>query len=448
MDKILVRTYIHVNHILKKMRERSLFLISLTVIILTVDAVISNTADFITEGITSIYGVTLFFAIIWGNAFLQNLILHFIQKNVEKILAAKYLNSLHKLVRTIQWVLIVLTTVVGLEIAITSIYDSAFLTAVTAISYGLAIALLSFLSLRFFYWLRSNRSYVVLLYTLSSFALVVMALFSIMLMCYILITKEGGVTPETPVIYPAFEQGSLERTLSDYYVLGDIISFSLIWISTATVLRHYSTRLGSLRYWTVVTLPLVYFASNFFDLIPGFEFLDDFTFIAITTLNSSAGGILFAIVFWKSSNKIDNYIVREYLKISAYGFVLWFTCNQASVIAASYPPFGLAAVSTMGLASYLISIGIYYSAVSVAQDNIVRGSIRKSTIRELKLFGDIGFSEMYDQIKKNVISVENNSLEKMTDKSGVQTAITQDDIELYVNEVLKELRKNKEKNLR
>jgi hypothetical protein len=71
--------------------------------------------------------------------------------------------------------------------------------------------------------------------------------------------------------------------------------------------------------------------------------------------------------------------VSNYLMIAGYGVLLFFTSNQATVlINLPYPPFGMATISFVGLSSYLLFVGIYASAVSVAEDSNLRKSIRKT----------------------------------------------------------------------
>ena len=59
--------------------------------------------------------------------------------------------------------------------------------------------------------------------------------------------------------------------------------------------------------------------------------------------------------------------------VSSYGFALLFISNQAIVlVSAPYPPFGLATISFTGLSSFLVTLGIYSSAVSLAHDAKLR----------------------------------------------------------------------------
>ena len=66
-----------------------------------------------------------------------------------------------------------------------------------------------------------------------------------------------------------------------------------------------------------------------------------------------------------------------------------------------YPPFGLPTICYVGLASYLILVGIYSSALSVANDVVLRRSIRKSVQENSNLLGHIGEAQFEDQLHKD-----------------------------------------------
>jgi len=46
------------------------------------------------------------------------------------------------------------------------------------------------------------------------------------------------------------------------YVLSGIIAFILTWIATSLLMRHHSARLGKIKYWLIVCIPLGYFSAN------------------------------------------------------------------------------------------------------------------------------------------------------------------------------------------
>ena len=70
----------------------------------------------------------------------------------------------------------------------------------------------------------------------------------------------------------------------------------------------------------------------------------------------------------------------------------------------SDPPFGLVTICFMGLASYLLYIGIYSSALSVSEDSRLRQRIRKEALKESQQFLDaIGTAEMEQEIEQKVL---------------------------------------------
>jgi hypothetical protein len=157
------------------------------------------------------------------------------------------------------------------------------------------------------------------------------------------------------------------------------MSFVLLWVATAFLLREYSKRIGKITYWILVSIPLVYFLSQFPALIFNiFEFLimsNPTLFGIILTLifnlSRIAGGILFGIAFWTIARHLpNNTAVKSYMIIAAYGLVIFYISNQAGSSlfhsGGVYPPFGFLTIAIIGLSSYLMLVGIYSSAISVS----------------------------------------------------------------------------------
>jgi hypothetical protein len=132
------------------------------------------------------------------------------------------------------------------------------------------------------------------------------------------------------------------------------------------------------------------------------------------------------------------------LIIAAVGFVLIFISEQAIVlINAPYPPLGLASVSFMGLASYLMLIGIYYSGVSISHDSNLCQSIRNFAIKESRLLDSIGMAQMEQQIEKRVIEIAKRNQDRMTEESGIESSLTEDDMKQYLEQVIREVKMQK-----
>jgi hypothetical protein len=139
-----------------------------------------------------------------------------------------------------------------------------------------------------------------------------------------------------------------------------------------------------------------------------------------------------------------NNVVRNYMIISAYGYVLLFASDQAILlITAPYPPFGLVAISFMGISSYLVLTGIYSSAISVSLDVELRKSIRKSVNEHSKFLDSIGSAQMGQEIQEIVLKMTKGFSNQLAEDTGVESSLSEDEMKQYVNSVLKEINTNK-----
>jgi hypothetical protein len=135
--------------------------------------------------------------------------------------------------------------------------------------------------------------------------------------------------------------------------------------------------------------------------------------------------------------------------ITGYGLLLLFTSNQATVLINSpYPPFGMASISFVGRSSYLVLVGVYSSAVSVAQDADLRRSIRNSIEQQLDLLDNIGTAQMENEIVKNILAVTKKQSMQSAEQTGVGSSLEEGDIREYLIQVVKETKeiKNRTKN--
>ena len=126
--------------------------------------------------------------------------------------------------------------------------------------------------------------------------------------------------------------------------------------------------------------------------------------------------------------------------IAGWGILLIFSANQASTqVVGPYPPFGLATVTVLNIAAYLMLLGIYSSATLVSTNNNLRKSIYKQAM-ESKLLGLIGDAEMSKVVEKTV-----KVISKQTDRldQNMQQGIELDKLELkkYVSFVINEVKK-------
>lgn len=126
--------------------------------------------------------------------------------------------------------------------------------------------------------------------------------------------------------------------------------------------------------------------------------------------------------------------------ISGWGILLIFAANQAPVqMLAPYPPFGLATITILTTAAYLMQLGIYNSAILVSANNELRRSIHKHAL-ESNLLGLIGQAEMEKEIQKTVKQITKDKYEL---EKELEEPVELDEMELekYIEFVVREVRK-------
>ena len=132
----------------------------------------------------------------------------------------------------------------------------------------------------------------------------------------------------------------ISSIVNSVYFVTSLLAFMSIWFSTVLLLKHYSNKIGKAKYWILVSIPLLYFLTQFqtilINLFTPLRLSDPILFGITYTLVFSAskpiGGILFGIAFWIVSRGITSRQVKEYMIISGYGLLLFITANQHQVL--------------------------------------------------------------------------------------------------------------------
>ena len=422
-------------------------IIYLLIAVLSLDTVINVITAVLGIQVSPVEGVILFFIICSTTVFCQLFILRFVSRTGLAIRRrTRHIRLMHSAVTISQYFLIFLLVYVMVEIAVTGSYSSISSILVTLVSYMLSISLMGIFAVIFLGWYKSNRSSVlVLLYGLS-FATVVIAS-SALLPVWIHVFDEqmpAKILPTTEPTFLSSEEGSNWKVLSKIYQYSDIASFFLKWGGTALILFHYSHKIGKAKYWFLLSLPLAYFSLLIIYHLHIYEphdELESLIFFGIISLNSTFGGILFYLAFKLTSESFrSNKVFRNYLLMAGYGFMVFFSASQSNVVTTVYPPFGFATVSSYGLGSYLILIGLYLSALSVSRDEDLRDMIRRSTLSESKFLHSIGTSatEREKVIVNTVLDKTKRQQEEIRKDLGIGTSLSEEDVEEYIKEVEKE----------
>ncbi len=90
------------------------------------------------------------------------------------------------------------------------------------------------------------------------------------------------------------------------------------------------------------------------------------------------------------------------------------------------------------MSAFLILLGLYYSAISVANDSDLRREIKRSVIKETKLLGSMGEAQMEQELEKKVMKLTNDKTEIMIEQTGIQPSLSIDEAREYLYEVMEE----------
>ena len=232
------------------------------------------------------------------------------------------LGKVQKLVSGIQYTIIAPFISITLQMVFTSSYNTLILAATIGVSYTVGAIMMGYLASRFYLWFKINKNLVILAYTLASVALCANIAITLVYVLDLLADQSLIMRPHIGHMSAAISESSIPYL---GYVLSGIIAFILTWISTSLLMRHHSARLGKVKYWLIVCIPLGYFFGQFAPSLLNFfyEFRasDPVTFGIVYNLifglSKVVGGILFGIAFWTIARRLGQIQVREYMVISA-----------------------------------------------------------------------------------------------------------------------------------
>ena len=354
------------------------------------------------------------------------------------------------LVTLLQYASAVTLITIIFQIVLSSSYSVLLLKVLLWLSYLQGILLTGFLAYKFFLWLRLHGSYIILLYGCAIITLSINCLFTLLHVNDSLMIYRSDIVPHESGFLPYLDQ---DNVLRSGFQISSFVSYLLMWLATVVLLRSHYMRFSKTRYWVTVSIPLVYFVIQFqpllLELLSPFRLYQPILFGIIYTLffstSTLVGGILFGIAFWSTGKKVGNAQIRDFMVMSGYGVVLFFVSNQAIILnSAPYPPFGLATISFMGLGSYLLLVGIYSSAISVAQDITLRKSMKRSLERQTTFLEKIGTSEMEQEIQKRVLRLAKMQEQTMAEQTGIESSLDEDDMKEYLNQVIDEVKKHRQ----
>jgi hypothetical protein len=429
--------------------KKLLALVSIIVIVFTIDSQIGYIADFIPDRIATSEGMALFIGIDAVFAIGGYLLLsHIRERSKASRIWSMKLGMTHTGMSVAHYALIAIIAVVIIQILAFAQYSILTLYAAHFISYGIWIVVLGMLSWAFFAWYRSSRNSMVLVLALSMVAYVVNGVMGLANYVAWLQLQPEIIASDSVAFFPEFDPESGQQQINLFFQIAGYVAYVLTWIGTVMLLRPYIKRLGKMKFYALMGAPMAYYFANFPLFVLGYmtpageNDLDIMNNIIITGIASVFSGIIFGVAFLSVARTLQKRsLVRQYMMLAAYGFILFYVAGSASVSQAAYPPFGLASVAFTGLSCYIIYVGLYSAAITVSEDAILRRLIRKSVREQSKLLDSIGTAQMERELQGRVLTLTKKASDDLKEKTGVEVSITEDEAKDYLDEVLKELKK-------
>jgi hypothetical protein len=321
----------------------------------------------------------------------------------------------------VQSLIICLILVVFIQISILEKYYTEFVKYTMIFSSLLSIFFISLLFARFLLWYQASKNNAILLYTISTGAIIANSTLVIIFSYFAFLNVFQVMDP----LIPSMNNMMFKLPeLKSAYIISSTVEFVLILLSSILILKPYASNIGRIRIWFLAIIPTVYFLSKFqfyqswlSNILVDGHILSPVSFFRFLSLfevtTNVIGSLAFGITFWIISRRISDNLLRHFVQISAIGITLLFLSSQiTNLILLPYPPFGLVSISFAGIASYLLFIGLYQSAIITSRDSVIRSLINKSAENESKFIGSIGTSEM----KYNISSQIRDVVKKFGDK--------------------------------
>ena len=219
------------------------------------------------------------------------------------------LRYFHIIISATQILTIAIILIIIFQMLILNKYSLILLRVQTYLSHLSALVFLSFLVFLFAGWLlTSKRNYAIMLYAISfALASVNLVVSLVYLESYF---SSSAALPEIrpyPIVsYVTNSPATLSaEALSTVFDVLSLASFLLMWIATAIFLSQYRHKMGRIKYFSLVSIPLLYyifplqdyFGDVFFSLLQSSPVSYSIVYILIFSATKQVGALLFSLAF-------------------------------------------------------------------------------------------------------------------------------------------------------
>jgi hypothetical protein len=418
------------------------FFVIIIIIVLFVDMEISNVAHLYYNDISTDIGTATFILISFIYLIAQQYVLSYSSKEPFQIkLESSFFRRLQRLISFMIFSIVICFLTIIFEILISEYYDSFLLLLVLVLTNSISIIAMSIMATKFFSWYQMRKEQTILIYGSMYCIVAITAFVTVLFMGLLLLHQPEKIDADYVVVLPIIEQGSTISLLNYLYYYLAMASYVITWVITGLLLKDYIKKVGKAKYWIILSLPLVFYLSQLlvtqFGLFIPRDASDNSTFqtwfLFFYTPSSLIGGILFSVPFFLIIRKSNtSKPLSNFLRITAYGLILFFAAGSATVYHTPYPPFGLLTVSAIGPSSFLMALGIYYSARIISRNRTIESQLKRSD-KYSQFFANIGSAEMENAVSEIVDEIR----KKLPQDEGVSPH----ELQLVDNEIIEYLKK-------
>src|SRR5919202_2563020 len=210
-----------------------------------------------------------------------------------------YSDIVYYAVTATQYLIIALLLVTLLEIQILSQYHTMLLLLQIILSVFLSAGIAALLAFRLLLWIKNKRDYLIVAYTAAA---ILISVNSIFIALFMPLEMEGKPMIIQPFV---FWSNYLLINYDLHQIQSNVLfaSFIALWIASALLLRRQRRKWGAIKFYMVISVPLVYYLGVIQLVLSGIlvqhhilSQVDSYAFNVVNSiLTKPVGGFLFGV---------------------------------------------------------------------------------------------------------------------------------------------------------
>jgi hypothetical protein len=337
--------------------------------------------------------------------------------------------------------------VVAIQIVLGGYYYTTLIQAGIGISYIVSLIAFGFLIYRLLKWYKEDKEFIILVYAFAIISIVFRIISILLMESSLLVNSDFIRNFESIAFFAELEPNTLSFFAWQWYSICSIVSLMLLWLTNAVFLRNYYKKFSRFKYFIlVILLP----SFTMIDFVVNQSFvesgeIDPLLFDVIVLVSGFLAGVLLAIPYFIIARSIKdrNNNVRYQLVFVGLGLIIFVISGTAIIDHLPFPPFGFTSILAMQLASIIIYVSLYESAVSFSLDSMLRKSINKQMNGMADMLKKIGNSEMSRKMLENTIEAQQRIHDEMMEAQHIPPTMDNDKIREYIEIISEEIQQIK-----